>query len=65
MRSYPRALKAMAEMGFDLNAQRDSDKCTPLHLAIFFKKLAAVRTRTHYHAPGLVPADARVPCGTR
>jgi hypothetical protein len=44
MRSYPRALKAMAEIGFDLNVQRDSDKCTPLHLAIFFKKLAVVRT---------------------
>ena len=42
MRSYPLALKAMAEMGFDLNVQRDSDKCTPLHLAIFFKKSAAI-----------------------
>ena len=42
MRSYPLALKAMAEMGFDLNVQRDSDKCTPLHLAIFFKKPAAI-----------------------
>jgi hypothetical protein len=41
---YPLALKAMAEMGFDLNVQRDSDKCTPLHLAIFFKRLASIDT---------------------
>jgi oligoribonuclease (3'-5' exoribonuclease) len=44
MRSYPLALKAMAEMGFDLNVQRDSDKCTPLHLAIFYKKPASIDT---------------------
>ena len=42
MRSYPLALKAMAEMGFDLNVQRDSDKCTPLHLAIWKNKPEAI-----------------------
>ena len=32
----------MAGMGFDLNAQRDSDKCTPLHLAMFYKKPSSI-----------------------
>jgi len=37
----------MFEIGFDLNdlnVQRDSDKCTPLHLTIFFKKPASIDT---------------------
>ena len=42
--AYSISLKAMVEMGFDLNVQRDSDKCTPLHLAIFFKKPASIDT---------------------
>ena len=42
MRSYPLALKDMAKMGFHLNVQRDSDKCTPLHLAIYYKKSASM-----------------------
>lgn len=44
VKDYVRALKAMHAQGFDLNAQRDSDKCTPLHLAIFFKKASAAAT---------------------
>ena len=30
-------------MGFDLNAQRDSDKCTPLHLAIWKNKPEVIK----------------------
>ncbi len=41
-RSYPLALKAMADMGFDLNLQRDSDKYTSLHLAIWKNKPKAI-----------------------
>mmetsp|Transcript_27265 Transcript_27265/g.45440 ORF Transcript_27265/g.45440 Transcript_27265/m.45440 type:complete len:346 (+) Transcript_27265:17-1054(+) len=35
------ALKLLAECGFDVNVQRESDQCTPLHLAIFYKKKRA------------------------
>jgi len=40
-KNYVKVLNAMSSMGFDLNVQRESDKCTPLHLAIFFKKAPA------------------------
>ena len=41
-RCFVVVLKAMAALGFDLNVQRDSDQCTPLHLAIFYKKPEAI-----------------------
>lgn len=38
-KNYADLLHIMVEQfGFDVNAQRDSDKCTPMHLAIFFRK---------------------------
>ena len=43
-RCFVEVLKAMAAFGFDLNVQRDSDQCTPLHLAIFYKKPEAIAT---------------------
>ena len=43
-RCFVAVLKAMAALGFDLNVQRDSDQCTPLHLAIFYKKPEAIAT---------------------
>ena len=39
---FVEVLKAMAALGFDMNVQRDSDQCTPLHLAIFYKKPQAI-----------------------
>ena len=43
-RSYPLVLKFMSKMGFDLNSQRDSDQCTPLHLGIWKKQQQAIKT---------------------
>lgn len=37
-KGYDQILMWMQDMGFDLNAQRGSDLCTPLHTAIFYKK---------------------------
>jgi len=37
-------LEALKELGFDINAQRDSDSCTPLHVALFYKKPRAIKT---------------------
>jgi hypothetical protein len=34
----------MSEMGFDLNSQCDSDKCRPLHLAIWKNKQETITT---------------------
>jgi hypothetical protein len=34
----------MSKMGFDLNSQRDSDQCTPLHLGIWKKQQQAIKT---------------------
>merc|ERR1712059_248349 len=31
------------EHGFDVNVLRDSDQCTPMHLAMFYKKPAAIK----------------------
>jgi oligoribonuclease len=42
IKCFVRALKCMRDLGFNLNAQRDSDQCTPLHLAIFYKKHEAI-----------------------
>ncbi len=44
VKEYIQALELMRELGFDINVQRDSDKCTPLHLAIFYKKPRAAKT---------------------
>lgn len=38
VKDYTRVLELLLAAGFDLNAQRDSDQCTALHLAIFYKK---------------------------
>ena len=38
-RNFSEVLKVMvSELGFDLNVPRSSDKCTPLHLAIWFRR---------------------------
>jgi oligoribonuclease len=37
-KDFARVLEFMSGAGFDLNVQRDSDQCTPLHLAIFYKR---------------------------
>ena len=42
IKCFVRALKCMRDLGLNLNAQRDSDQCTPLHLAIFYKKHEAI-----------------------
>lgn len=43
-KNYARLLKDMVEEhGFDVNPPRDSDQCTPMHLAMFYKKPGAIK----------------------
>lgn len=37
-KDFAHVLQFLSDTGFDLNVQRDSDQCTALHLAIFYKK---------------------------
>ena len=37
-KDFARVLELLSVKGFDLNVQRDSDQCTALHLAIYYKK---------------------------
>lgn len=42
-RNYSKAVTNMVEVhGFDVNIARDSDQCTPMHLAMFYKKAATI-----------------------
>mmetsp|Transcript_90916 Transcript_90916/g.161837 ORF Transcript_90916/g.161837 Transcript_90916/m.161837 type:complete len:350 (+) Transcript_90916:60-1109(+) len=37
-KNFRATIYTMAELGFNLNVQRKSDSCTPLHVAVFYKK---------------------------
>lgn len=43
-KNMARLLETLQGLGFDINTQRDSDSCTPLHLALFYKKPKAIKT---------------------
>lgn len=50
-KNYPRLLERLvAEYGFDVNAQRDSDQCTPMHLATWYRKREALDMLTQLGA---------------
>jgi len=43
-KNYAQALQDMVEEhSFNVNVPRDSDQCTPMHLAMFYKKPAAIK----------------------
>lgn len=43
-RNYAKAVRVAAELEFNLNVQRESDLCTPLHLAMFYRKKHVIET---------------------
>ena len=53
----------VSELGFDPNIHRVSDKCTPLHLAVWFNHLEAARLLISYGADTNSENSYRELCG--